>query len=102
MATHSSILAWRSHEQRSVVGYSPWGGRVGHSYATKQLVKKRAGHNLETKQLVKKEPSELSPERSLGVHQGIGRSVPSGGNPWGVDLGAGEVWPTGETGYYLM
>ena len=24
MATHSSILAWRFHEQRSLVGYSPW------------------------------------------------------------------------------
>ena len=25
MATHSSILDWKSHEQRSLVGYSPWG-----------------------------------------------------------------------------
>ena len=25
MATHSSILAWRSHGQRRLVGYSPWG-----------------------------------------------------------------------------
>ena len=25
MATHSSILAWRSHGQRSLVGYSPGG-----------------------------------------------------------------------------
>ena len=25
MATDSSILAWRSHGQRSLVGYSPWG-----------------------------------------------------------------------------
>ena len=25
MATHSSILVWRSHRQRSLVGYSPWG-----------------------------------------------------------------------------
>ena len=26
MATHSSILAWKkSHRQRSLVGYSPWG-----------------------------------------------------------------------------
>ena len=24
MATHSSILAWKSHEQGSLVGYSPW------------------------------------------------------------------------------
>ena len=25
MATHSSILAWESLRQRSLVGYSPWG-----------------------------------------------------------------------------
>ena len=25
MATHSSILAWKSHRQGSLVGYSPWG-----------------------------------------------------------------------------
>ena len=25
MATYSSILAWESHGQRSLVGYSPWG-----------------------------------------------------------------------------
>ena len=25
MAPHSSILAWRSHGQRSLVGCSPWG-----------------------------------------------------------------------------
>ena len=25
MAIHSSILAWESHGQRSLVGYSPWG-----------------------------------------------------------------------------
>ena len=24
-ATHCSILAWRIHGQRSLVGYSPWG-----------------------------------------------------------------------------
>ena len=24
MTTHSSILAWESHRQRSLVGYSPW------------------------------------------------------------------------------
>ena len=24
MATHSSILAWEFHGQRSLVGYSPW------------------------------------------------------------------------------
>ena len=37
MATHSSILAWKSHGQRSLVGNSPWGHkRVGHDLATKQ------------------------------------------------------------------
>jgi len=25
MATHSSVLSWRIHGQRSLVGYSPWG-----------------------------------------------------------------------------
>ena len=25
METHSGILAWRIHGQRSLVGYSPWG-----------------------------------------------------------------------------
>ena len=25
MATHSIILAWRIHGQKSLVGYSPWG-----------------------------------------------------------------------------
>ena len=25
MATHSSILAWRTHGQRSLAGHSPWG-----------------------------------------------------------------------------
>ena len=37
MATHSRILAWKSHGQRSLVGYSPRGHkRVGHDLATKQ------------------------------------------------------------------
>ena len=30
MATHSSILAGKSHGQRSLVGYSPRGHRVRH------------------------------------------------------------------------
>ena len=28
MATHSSILAWGIHGQRSLVGYSPWGAKL--------------------------------------------------------------------------
>ena len=27
MATHSSILAWESYGQWSLVGYSPWGSQ---------------------------------------------------------------------------
>ena len=27
MATHSRILAWKFHGQRSLEGYSPWGGK---------------------------------------------------------------------------
>ena len=37
MATHSNILPfWNGefHRQRSLVGYSPWGHRVGHKWAT--------------------------------------------------------------------
>ena len=37
MATHSSILAWESHGQRCLVGYSVWGGKsVGRDLVTKQ------------------------------------------------------------------
>ena len=36
-AIHSSILAWKSHEQRSMAGYSPWGcKRDRHDLVTKQ------------------------------------------------------------------
>ena len=34
MATHSSILAWKSHGQRSLAIYSPWGHRVGRDRVT--------------------------------------------------------------------
>ena len=37
MATHSSILAWRTPWTEEPVGCSPWGGKgVGHDLATKQ------------------------------------------------------------------
>ena len=31
MATHSSILAWEFHGQRSLAGYSPWGRKELHT-----------------------------------------------------------------------
>ena len=37
MATHSSILAWESHGQRSLEGYSPKGHRVRQNWATGQI-----------------------------------------------------------------
>ena len=38
MATYSSILAGKSHGQRSLVGYSPWGHkRVRHDFATEHI-----------------------------------------------------------------
>ena len=37
IATYSSNLPGKSHEQRCLVGYSPWDHkRVGHDLATKQ------------------------------------------------------------------
>ena len=37
MVTHSSILAQKSHGQRSLAGYSSWHlERVGHDLVTKQ------------------------------------------------------------------
>ena len=35
MAIHSSTLAWKSHGQRSLIGYSPWG--LKESDTTEQL-----------------------------------------------------------------
>ena len=31
MTTHSNILAWRIHGQRSLAGYSSWGCKVKHN-----------------------------------------------------------------------
>ena len=37
IATHSGILPGKSHGQRSLMGYSPWGHkRVGHDLVTKK------------------------------------------------------------------
>ena len=37
VATHSSVLLGKSHGQRSLAGYIPWGHkRVGHYLATQQ------------------------------------------------------------------
>ena len=45
MATHSSILAWKSNGQRSLAGYSPWGRKELDK--TEQLTQQNS-KNLET------------------------------------------------------
>ena len=52
IATHSSILAWRAHGQRSQVGYSPWGCKESDMTEATQ-------HTLSTK-----------PTRTYGTAQG--------------------------------
>ena len=34
MAAHSSILAWKTHGRRSLVGYRPWGHKESDTTAT--------------------------------------------------------------------
>ena len=47
VTTHTSILPWRIFWMRSLVGYSPWGGkRVGHDWATEHTHKHT--HTLES------------------------------------------------------
>ena len=38
METHSGILDWRSHGQRSLPGYSPYGHKRGLKHTAKMLV----------------------------------------------------------------
>ena len=49
MATQSSILAWKSHGQKSLVSYSPWGHKE--SDTTEQLhfwtLSDEVGHNAD-------------------------------------------------------
>ena len=51
MATHSRILAWEIHGQRSLAGYSPWGC-------------KRVGYDLETEE---RQPPHAALEQFLSV-----------------------------------
>ena len=46
MATHSSILAWKSHQQRSLVGYSPWGHKESNTTERLSLWLHNPGYNL--------------------------------------------------------
>ena len=48
MATHSSILAWKIPWVRSLVGYSPWGHKVRHSWVTNTSLHRKYSHDLIT------------------------------------------------------
>ena len=53
MTTQSSVLAGKSHEQRSLAGYSPWGlKRVEHDQVTEQC------YVIQTKYFTKKKPKK--------------------------------------------
>ena len=56
MATHSSILAWKIPWTEEPRGYSPWGHRVGHDWATEHT---HTGSCTSTQ--VVEEGSEISP-----------------------------------------
>ena len=43
MATHSSILAWKFHGQRRLVGYSPWGHKESDMNKHAHMHTKRKG-----------------------------------------------------------
>ena len=60
MATYSSILAEKSHGQRSLVGYSSWSHE-------------RAGDDLATKQQRQstKEHDDLAPGQASSIHPGF-------------------------------
>ena len=38
MAAHTGVLVWKFHGQWSPAGYSLWGRRVRHDFATKQVL----------------------------------------------------------------
>ena len=47
MTIHSSILAWRTHGQRSLMGYSPWGHKASDTTEETELAC-RQGNNSQT------------------------------------------------------
>ena len=67
MATHSSILAWKTPGRRNLANYSPWGHRVGHDLATKQ------------------QPPPLKPRRSETFTPLVGRTSQGRRSPVGSD-----------------
>ena len=61
MATHSSIFAWRIHGKRSLVGYSPWGCRVGRDRMTNTSTFRRCWWGVRWDREVSQESRLMSP-----------------------------------------
>ena len=59
MVTHSSILAWKSHGQRSLAGYSLW----GHKESDTTLTEHAHTHTPRSKSI--KSPEEVQTNRHL-------------------------------------
>ena len=55
------LLLGKSHGQRNLVGYSPWGHRVGHDLATKHQQSHHEGPNL----MISLKPNDLSSPNSI-------------------------------------
>ena len=70
MATHSSALAWKSHRQRSLVGFSPWGRLSDFTFPFHfhALEKEMASHSSV---LAWRIPGTMEPGRllSMGSHR---------------------------------
>ena len=75
MATHSSILAWKIHGQRSLAGYSPWCLRVGPNLGTKLLPLLGAS---QVAPVVKNPSANAGDIRDVGWIPGLGKSPGEG------------------------
>ena len=60
MATHSSTFAWEPLGQRSLVGYSPWGRRVGHTHTPVLLDEGWLGSTVTSRLLVPSAMAQFS------------------------------------------
>ena len=99
MATHPSTLAGKSHGWKSLVGYSPWGHKVGHDWATSPSlrIEREAGKEGFPGGSVRKESARSSGDR---FNPRVGK-IPGGGNdnllqyPWlGNPMDRGAWWAT--------
>ena len=72
MGNHSSILAWRIHGQRSLVGYSPWGHKESDTteqlIPTKEIQRTRASSCLTLQSRTPLQAPGLVPTRPLLCH----------------------------------